>query len=71
MPKMENMDSTPPTEFNKLLRGLTVTSLKFAVDCEFETAPFEKRASCRWHASSERKKTLQVFVILRFSARPL
>ena len=70
MPNMENMDSTPPTEFNQLCRGLTVTSLKFAVDCEFETAPFEERASCRWHASSERKKLYRCF-ILRFSARPL
>ena len=46
MPNMENMDSTPPTEF-KLWRGKTVTSLKFAVGCEIETAPFEERSSCR------------------------
>ena len=32
----ENMDCTPPTEFNKLWRGKTVTSLKFAVDCEIK-----------------------------------
>ena len=51
----ENMDSTSPTEFNKLWRGKTLTSLKFAVDWEIKTAPFEERASCRWHASSERK----------------
>ena len=46
MPNMENMDSTPATEFNKLLRG-TVTSRKFSVGCEIKNAPFEERASGR------------------------
>ena len=66
MPNMENMDSTPQTEFNQLWRGLTVTSLKFAVDCEFETAPFEERASCSWHASSERKKLYRCLLFCAF-----
>ena len=62
----ENMDSTSPTEFNKLWRGKTLTSLKFAVDWEIKTAPFEERASCRWHASSERKKLYRRLLFCAF-----
>ena len=61
MPNMKNMESTSPTEFNKLWRGSIVTSLKFAVGCEIKSAPFEEKASCRWHASSERKTFRSVF----------
>ena len=43
-------------------------SPKFAVGCEIKTAPFEERASCRQHGSSERKKLYRRLLLCAFQA---